>query len=53
MAEIMVVVRSLGRRIEVADVWIAASDLLYDGPLVTNNPSENAGVAGVKLLPNE
>src|SRR5438874_1251395 len=36
-AEVMVGARSVGRRIEVADAWIAATALLYDAPLVTNN----------------
>ncbi len=52
-AEAMVVARSLGRRIEVADAWIAATALLYDAPLLTNNPGDYRGVAGIKLLPNE
>jgi tRNA(fMet)-specific endonuclease VapC len=52
-AEVMVLARSLGRRIEVADAWVAATALLYDAPLVTNNPGDYAGVAGIKLLPNE
>jgi len=51
-AEVMVVARSLGRRIEVADAWVAAT-ALYDAPLVTNNPGDYVGVAGIKLLPNE
>jgi len=48
----MVVARSLGRRIEVADAWVAATALLYT-PLITNNPGDYVGVAGIKLLPNE
>ena len=52
-AEVMVVARSLGRRIEVADAWVAATALLYDAPLITNNPGDYVGVAGIKLLPNE
>jgi len=52
-AEVMVVARSLGRRIEVADAWVAATTLLYDATLVTNNPGDYVGVAGIKLLPNE
>jgi predicted nucleic acid-binding protein len=51
-AEVMVVARSLGRRIEVADAWVAATALLY-APLITNNPGDYVGVAGIKLLPNE
>ena len=52
-AEVMVVARSLGRRIEVADAWVAATALLYDAPLVTNNPGDYRGVAGIGLLPHE
>jgi predicted nucleic acid-binding protein len=52
-AEVMVVARCLGRRIEVADAWVAATTLLYDATLVTNNPGDYVGVAGIKLLPNE
>ena len=43
----------LDRRIEVADAWVAATALLYDAPLITNNPGDYVGVAGIKLLPNE
>src|ERR1700733_7258716 len=42
-AEAMVAARPIGRRIEVADAWIAATALLYDSPLVTNNPSDYVG----------
>ena len=52
-AEVMVGSRSVGRRIEVADAWIAATALLYDAPLVTNNPGDYAGVAGIRILANE
>ncbi|MGA9623771.1 MAG: PIN domain-containing protein [Bryobacteraceae bacterium] len=52
-AEVMVVARSLGRRIEVADAWVAATALLYDATLVTNNPGDYVGVADIKLLPKE
>jgi predicted nucleic acid-binding protein len=51
-AEVMVLARSIGRRIEVADAWIAATALLYDAPLVTNNPSDYAGVPAIQLVPN-
>ena len=50
-AVVMVAAQSLGRRIEVADAWIAATALLYDSPLVTNNPGDYVGVPGIKLLP--
>jgi predicted nucleic acid-binding protein len=49
----MVEARSQGRRIEVADAWIAATALLYDAPLVTNNPGDYVGVATIKLLSGE
>jgi tRNA(fMet)-specific endonuclease VapC len=52
-AEVMVVARSLGWRIEVADAWVAATALLYDAPLLTNNPGDYVGVAGIRLLPNK
>ena len=42
-----------GRRIEVADAWVAATALLYDAPLVTDNPGDYVGVAGIELRPNE
>ena len=51
-AEVMVAARSIGRRIEAADAWIAATALLYEAPLVTNNPSDYVGVAAIKLLPS-
>ena len=49
-AEVMVAAQSLGRRIEVADAWIAATALLYAAPLVTNNPNDYLGVPGLKLV---
>jgi len=52
-AEAIVEARSQGRRIEVADAWIAATALLYDAPLVTNNPRDYVGVATIKLLSGE
>ena len=51
VAEVMIVARSLGKRTEVADAWIAATALLYDAPLVTNNPTDYMGVPGLKLAP--
>ena len=43
-AHVMVSARSVGRRIEVADAWIAATALLYDAELLTNNPTDYFGV---------
>jgi tRNA(fMet)-specific endonuclease VapC len=50
-AEVMVQARSQGRRLEVADAWIAATALVYKAPLLTHNPSDYAGVADLVLLP--
>jgi predicted nucleic acid-binding protein len=50
-AMVMVAAQSLGRRIDVADAWIAATALLYDAPLVTNNPGDYQGVPRLRLLP--
>lgn len=50
-AEVMVMARSQGRRLEVADAWIAATALVYDAPLITNNPTDYGGVAGIRFLP--
>ena len=49
-AEVMVMARSVGRRIEVADAWIAATALLYDSRLVTKNGGDYLGVAGLKIV---
>ena len=51
VAEVMIVARSLGKRTEVADAWIAATALLYDALLVTNNPTDYMGGLGLKLAP--
>lgn len=39
-----------GRPIQVGDAWIAATALLHGLPLVTHNPGDYAGVAGLRLL---
>lgn len=49
-AHAMVGARSAGRRIEAADAWIAATALLYDAPLLTHNPTDYLGVAGLKIV---
>lgn len=49
-AATMVQAQSLGRRMETADAWIAATSLLYDAPLATNNPSDYIGVPDLKLI---
>ena len=49
-AEVMVVARAAGRRIESADAWIAATALLYGAPLVTHNRSDYLGVPDLTLI---
>ena len=49
----MVVAQAAGRRIEVADAWIAATALPYEVPLVTSNPVDYADVPGLRLLPRK
>ena len=49
-AEVMVKARSAGRRIESADAWIAATALLYDAPLLTNNRNDYLGVGRLTLI---
>lgn len=48
-AEITSQARSLGRLIDVADAWIAATALLLGVPLVTHNPADYAGVPGLTI----
>jgi tRNA(fMet)-specific endonuclease VapC len=48
-AEAMVAARRIGRRIETADAWIAATALLYNAPLLTHNKSHYIGVPGLQL----
>lgn len=49
-ARVMVDARRKGRRMDVADAWMAATALLYDLPLVTNNEKDYRAVAGLRLL---
>lgn len=39
-----------GRRIESADAWIAATTLLHDAPLLTNNRNDYLGAVGLTLI---
>jgi predicted nucleic acid-binding protein len=49
-ATVMVQARAIGLRIETADAWVAATALLYQAPLVTNNPTDYAGVSGLQVI---
>jgi len=49
-AEVMVAGRRAGRRLETADAWIAATAVLYDAPLITQNASDYSGVPGLKVI---
>lgn len=49
-AAVMVQARSVGKRIETADAWIAATALLYDAPLLTNNSTDYAGISGLEVI---
>jgi predicted nucleic acid-binding protein len=46
----MLAARANGRRIEVADPWIAATALLYSAELVTHNPKDYLGIPNLKVL---
>jgi predicted nucleic acid-binding protein len=48
-AETMVAARRIGRRIETADAWVAATALLYDAPLLTHNKADYLGVPGLRF----
>jgi tRNA(fMet)-specific endonuclease VapC len=49
-ARIRVACRDVGRPIEVADAWIAATAMLYGVPLVTHNPADYTAVAGLQII---
>jgi predicted nucleic acid-binding protein len=49
-AAVSVEARRAGRPIQASDAWIAATALLYDMPLVTHNPHDFAGVAGLEVI---
>ena len=46
----IVAAHAAGRRIESADAWIAATALLHDAPLLTNNLNDYLGVTGLTLI---
>jgi len=39
-----------GYTVPAADAWIAATALLYDIPLVTNNPDDYRGIPGLNIV---
>jgi predicted nucleic acid-binding protein len=49
-AEVTFAARRQGQPIQTADAWIAASALLYQAPLITNNGSDYAMVPGLTIL---
>jgi tRNA(fMet)-specific endonuclease VapC len=49
-AEVIDECRRQGRPIAAADAWIAATALLLDVPLVTNNARDYAGVSGLTII---
>ncbi len=42
--------RRKGKPIQPSDAWIAATAILYDLPLVTHNPDDFVGVAGLTVI---
>jgi predicted nucleic acid-binding protein len=49
-AEVKGAVRSVGRHIETADAWVAATALLYAAPLITHNANDFAHVPGLNII---
>jgi len=49
-AEVMTAARKVGRRMETADGWIAATAMLYGVPLVTHNARDYVGVPGLSII---
>src|SRR6266511_777026 len=49
-AEVSDRARRIGRRIECADAWIAATAVLHNITLVTHNASDYAGVDGLTVI---
>jgi hypothetical protein len=48
-AEVMVSARRQGRRMKTADAWIAATALLYEAVLLTENTADYGGVQNLRL----
>ncbi|MCC6445688.1 MAG: PIN domain-containing protein [Armatimonadetes bacterium] len=49
-AEVQAVARQQGHPIDNADTWIAATAMLYNLPLITHNPKDFQGVAGLTII---
>ena len=49
-AHVTVMARRLGRPIQHADAWIAATALLHNVPLITHNRDDYAGVPGLVVV---
>ena len=49
-AEVTNSARRAGRPVLAGDAWVAATALAYGLPLVTNNPSDYTGVAGLTVI---
>ena len=52
-AEVMLAAQAVGRRMDCADAWIAATALLYEVPLATHNRNDYLGVAGLQLISHQ
>jgi predicted nucleic acid-binding protein len=49
-AQIRVEMRRLGKPIDTADAWIAATALVFSVPLVTHNYKDFKNIAGLKII---
>lgn len=49
-AAVTVGAQAAGRRIDCADAWIAATDLMTGLPLITHNRNDYLGVPGLTLI---
>jgi predicted nucleic acid-binding protein len=49
-AEVMVSAQAAGRRIEGTDAWIAATAMMHDAAVLTNNRKDYLGVTGLTLI---
>ena len=49
-AEATLAAESVGRRIECADAWVAATALLHGLPLITHNRGDFLGVPGLTVI---